>query len=141
MEEVSAHMHPGPIVPDVLIRQHEHRFGLIWSVDHETCFTDLQCRRFGRNLFQYYNTTPRRLVKKEPLEAWILRAFTGSKTDDDLILRAPLGGARQIGGALVLVQIWAWLHIPALQPQLMTDVHADPLAPLGAIWCTSFDCS
>ncbi|KAI5676324.1 hypothetical protein M9H77_07274 [Catharanthus roseus] len=27
-------------------------------------------------------------VKKEPLEAWILRAFTGSETDDDLILRA-----------------------------------------------------
>ncbi|KAI5674284.1 hypothetical protein M9H77_14648 [Catharanthus roseus] len=26
-------------------------------------------------------------VKNEPLEAWILRAFTGSKTDDDLILR------------------------------------------------------
>ncbi|KAI5673220.1 hypothetical protein M9H77_13584 [Catharanthus roseus] len=24
-------------------------------------------------------------VKKEPLEAWILRAFTGSETDDDLI--------------------------------------------------------
>ncbi|KAI5647846.1 hypothetical protein M9H77_33851 [Catharanthus roseus] len=36
MEEVSVHMHPGPIVPD--------------------------CRRFGQNLFQYYSTAPRRLV-------------------------------------------------------------------------------
>ncbi|KAI5681867.1 hypothetical protein M9H77_03095 [Catharanthus roseus] len=30
---------------------------------------------------------PRSLVKKEPLQAWILRAFTGSETDDDFILR------------------------------------------------------
>ncbi|KAI5664481.1 hypothetical protein M9H77_23804 [Catharanthus roseus] len=41
MEEVP-YVHPGPIVPDVLSRQHEHRSGLIWSGDHETCFTDLQ---------------------------------------------------------------------------------------------------
>ncbi|KAI5673058.1 hypothetical protein M9H77_13422 [Catharanthus roseus] len=61
MEEVSAHVHLGPIVPDVLTRQHEHRSGLIWSGDHKTCFTDLQCRRFGRNLFQCYSTAPRRL--------------------------------------------------------------------------------
>ncbi|KAI5681617.1 hypothetical protein M9H77_02845 [Catharanthus roseus] len=84
-------------------------------------------------------------VKKEPLEAWILRAFTGSETDDDLILcargflfysladicfpispgiwfMAALGGARQIGGALVLVQIWAWSRIPALWPQLIMDI-------------------
>ncbi|KAI5653505.1 hypothetical protein M9H77_30692 [Catharanthus roseus] len=102
MEKVPAHVHPGPIVPDVLSRQHEHRSSLIWSGDHKTCYTDLQCRRFGRNLFQCYSTAPRRLVeiidrtghfsgykvKKEPLEAWILRAFTGSKTDDDLIQRA-----------------------------------------------------
>ncbi|KAI5663678.1 hypothetical protein M9H77_23001 [Catharanthus roseus] len=60
MEEVPAHVHPGPIVPDVLTRQHEHRSGLIWSGDHETCFTDLQCRHFGRNLFQSYSTAPRR---------------------------------------------------------------------------------
>ncbi|KAI5652275.1 hypothetical protein M9H77_29462 [Catharanthus roseus] len=96
MEEVPAHVHPGHIIPDVLTRQHS----------------------IG-------------LVKKEPLEAWILRAFTGSETDDDLILRswiyfftswrsytsrflrnlvhavvhAALGGARQIGGALVTVQV------------------------------------
>ncbi|KAI5654753.1 hypothetical protein M9H77_31940 [Catharanthus roseus] len=91
MEEVPAQVHPGPIVPDVLTRQHEHRFGLIWSGDHETCFTNLQCRHFGRNLFQCYSTAPRShfsgyKLKKEPLEAWILRAFTGSETDDDLIL-------------------------------------------------------
>ncbi|KAI5667002.1 hypothetical protein M9H77_16855 [Catharanthus roseus] len=49
MEEVLAHVHPGPIVPDVLTRQHEHRSGLIWSGDHKMCFTDLQCRRFGRS--------------------------------------------------------------------------------------------
>ncbi|KAI5675573.1 hypothetical protein M9H77_06523 [Catharanthus roseus] len=59
MEEVPAHTHPGPIVPDFLTRQHEHRSGL-WSGDHETCFTDLQYRRFGRNLFQCYNTALRR---------------------------------------------------------------------------------
>ncbi|KAI5661598.1 hypothetical protein M9H77_20921 [Catharanthus roseus] len=51
MEEVPAHVHSGPIVPDILSRQHEHRSGLIWSGDHEMCFTDLQCRRFGHNLF------------------------------------------------------------------------------------------
>ncbi|KAI5670968.1 hypothetical protein M9H77_11332 [Catharanthus roseus] len=136
--------------------------GLIWSGDRETCYVNLQRRRFGRNLFQCYNAAPRKLVeiidgtglggvfrcgyieldhalitalalwglgidgtvvtghswslhpkqywidvierllgvrlslshfsgykvKKEPLEAWILRAFTGSETDDDLILRA-----------------------------------------------------
>ncbi|KAI5670859.1 hypothetical protein M9H77_11223 [Catharanthus roseus] len=65
MEEVPTHVHPGPIVTDVLSRQHVHRSGLIWSGDRET-----------------YK------VKKELLEAWILRAFTGSETDDDLILRA-----------------------------------------------------
>ncbi|KAI5648370.1 hypothetical protein M9H77_34375 [Catharanthus roseus] len=69
MEEVPAHVYPVPIVPDVLSRQHEHRSGLIWSGDHETHFSGYK-------------------VKKEPLEAWILRAFTGLETDDDLILRA-----------------------------------------------------
>ncbi|KAI5663176.1 hypothetical protein M9H77_22499 [Catharanthus roseus] len=49
---------------------HEHRSGLIWSGDHETCFTDLQCRHFGRNLFQCYSTALHRF------------------TDDDLILHA-----------------------------------------------------
>ncbi|KAI5667153.1 hypothetical protein M9H77_17006 [Catharanthus roseus] len=102
MEEVPAHVHPGLIVPDVLLRQHEHRSGLIWSGNHKTCYTDLQCRRFGRNIFQCSSTAPRRLVeiidrtshfsgykvKKEPLKAWILRVFTSSETDDDLILHA-----------------------------------------------------
>ncbi|KAI5647561.1 hypothetical protein M9H77_33566 [Catharanthus roseus] len=92
MEEVPAHVHLEPIVTDVLSRHG----------DRETCYTDLQCSRFGRNLFQCYSAAPCRLtswcavvsqplsgykVKKEPLEAWILRAFTGSETDDDLILR------------------------------------------------------
>ncbi|KAI5661157.1 hypothetical protein M9H77_20480 [Catharanthus roseus] len=63
MEEVPAHVHPRPIVPDVLSGQHEHRSGLIWSGDRETCYTDLQCRHFGWNLFQCYNTAPRRLVE------------------------------------------------------------------------------
>ncbi|KAI5649772.1 hypothetical protein M9H77_35777 [Catharanthus roseus] len=31
MEEVPAHVHPGPIVPNVLTRQHEYRSVLIWS--------------------------------------------------------------------------------------------------------------
>ncbi|KAI5667659.1 hypothetical protein M9H77_17512 [Catharanthus roseus] len=38
MEEVLAHVHPGPVVPDVLSRQHEHR-----SVVHDSfggCTTD-----------------------------------------------------------------------------------------------------
>ncbi|KAI5674124.1 hypothetical protein M9H77_14488 [Catharanthus roseus] len=136
MEEVPAHVHPGPIVIDVLSRQHEYRSGLIWSGDRETCYTDLQCRRFGRNLFQCHSAAPRRLVeiidrtghfsgykvKKEPLEAWILRAFTDSETDDDLILHM----LPDLSGNLV---------------HLMTEIQADPLAPLGAIWCTAFDCS
>ncbi|KAI5661426.1 hypothetical protein M9H77_20749 [Catharanthus roseus] len=63
MEEVPAHVHPRPIVPEVLSREHEHRSGLIWSGDHETCYTNLQCRCFGRNLFQCYSTAPCRLVK------------------------------------------------------------------------------
>ncbi|KAI5678562.1 hypothetical protein M9H77_09512 [Catharanthus roseus] len=37
MEEVPAYVHPGPINPNILTRQHEHRSGLIWSGDHETC--------------------------------------------------------------------------------------------------------
>ncbi|KAI5675914.1 hypothetical protein M9H77_06864 [Catharanthus roseus] len=61
MEEVPVHVHLGPIVTDVLSRQHEHRLGLIWSGDRETCYTDLQCRRFGRNLFQCYSAAPHRL--------------------------------------------------------------------------------
>ncbi|KAI5658827.1 hypothetical protein M9H77_27620 [Catharanthus roseus] len=58
MEEVPAYMHPGPIVPDVLTRQHEYRYALIWSGDHETCIIDLHCKRFDRKLFQAYSTAP-----------------------------------------------------------------------------------
>ncbi|KAI5672751.1 hypothetical protein M9H77_13115 [Catharanthus roseus] len=70
MEEVPVHVHQGPIVPDILTRQHEHRSGLIWSGDHETCFTDLQYRRFGRNLFQCYNTAPCRLLRGDDHTYW-----------------------------------------------------------------------
>ncbi|KAI5673626.1 hypothetical protein M9H77_13990 [Catharanthus roseus] len=83
MEEVPAHVHPGPIVTDVLSRQHEHRSGLIWSGDRETHFSGYK-------------------VKKEPLKAWILRAFTGSETDDDLILRARGFIFLLIGGHMLL---------------------------------------
>ncbi|KAI5674017.1 hypothetical protein M9H77_14381 [Catharanthus roseus] len=108
MEEVPTHVHPGPIVPDVLSRQHEHRSGLIWSEDHETCFIDLQCRYFGRNLFQCYSTTPHRLV-----ELIDRTGFRGCMTD-----RGRLSLSTDLG---------------VVQPT--------PLAPLGAIQCTSFDCS
>ncbi|KAI5674112.1 hypothetical protein M9H77_14476 [Catharanthus roseus] len=45
---------PKPCFP----QYYEHRSGLIWSGEHETCFTELQCRRFGRNLFQSYSAAP-----------------------------------------------------------------------------------
>ncbi|KAI5671601.1 hypothetical protein M9H77_11965 [Catharanthus roseus] len=113
MEEVPAHVYPGPIVLDVLSRQHEHRSCLIWSRDHGTCCTDLQCRRFGRNLFQCYSTAPRRLVE--------IIDRTGS-----------IGGCTTDLGSLSLstnLGVVAYTYI------------ANPLASLGAIWCTSFDCS
>ncbi|KAI5668974.1 hypothetical protein M9H77_18827 [Catharanthus roseus] len=52
MEEVPVHVHPGSIVSDVLTKQHKHRSGMIWSGNRETSITNLQCRCFGRNLFQ-----------------------------------------------------------------------------------------
>ncbi|KAI5682092.1 hypothetical protein M9H77_03320 [Catharanthus roseus] len=122
MEEVPAHVHPGPIVPDVLTRQHKHRFGLTGSGDHATCFTDLQCRRFGRNLFQSYSTTPCTLVKKEPLEVWILRAFTGSETDDDLILRARGFNFLLLGGHILLDFLGSLVHVRYLS--LLEDFDA-----------------
>ncbi|KAI5658213.1 hypothetical protein M9H77_27006 [Catharanthus roseus] len=42
----------------------------------------LICVRLSLSHFSGYK------VKKEPLEAWILREFTGSETDENLILRA-----------------------------------------------------
>ncbi|KAI5663439.1 hypothetical protein M9H77_22762 [Catharanthus roseus] len=71
MEEVPAHVHPSPIVPDIFTRQHEHRSGLIWNI----------------SVAIYSSVIVPLHVKKEPLEAWILREITGSGTDDDLILR------------------------------------------------------
>ncbi|KAI5658190.1 hypothetical protein M9H77_26983 [Catharanthus roseus] len=118
MEEVPAH--------------HEHRSGLIWSGDREMCYTNLQCRRFGRNLFQCYSTAPRRL----PLFQIQGEEGTIGSMDPKSVHRCTTDW-----GALVLIQIWAWSCIPTLWPQLMTEIHAGPLAPLGAIWCTTFDCS
>ncbi|KAI5681445.1 hypothetical protein M9H77_02673 [Catharanthus roseus] len=170
MEEVPAHVHPGPIVPDVLSRQHEHRSGLIWSRDHETYYTDLQCRRFGRNLFQCYSMAPlvsQPLFRIQGEEGTIgsmdLRAFTGSETDDDLILRACGFIFLLIGGHLLpdfsrnLVHVrylsllegscarqhWrVYDRLGGLSLSTYLGVNqTDPLAPLGAIWRTSFDCS
>ncbi|KAI5671501.1 hypothetical protein M9H77_11865 [Catharanthus roseus] len=110
---------------EVLVH-HEHRSSLIWSGDREICYMDLQCRRFGRNLFQCYSAAPRRLP--------LFRLQSEEGTIGSM-------NSKSIGGALVLVQIWVWSLIPTLRPQLMTEIMADPLAPLGAIWCTTFDCS
>ncbi|KAI5661872.1 hypothetical protein M9H77_21195 [Catharanthus roseus] len=74
MEEVVAHVHPGPIVADVLSRQHEH-ISAFWA-------EPIPVLQYGSSHFSGYK------VKKEPFEAWILRAFTGSETDDDPMLRA-----------------------------------------------------
>ncbi|KAI5658633.1 hypothetical protein M9H77_27426 [Catharanthus roseus] len=111
----------------------------------------------GVSVTIYSSVTVRLHVKKEPLEAWILRAFTGSETDDDLIMRTRgfifllLGGHAVVHGSFrgcttyrgslshsTGLGVVAYSCIAA---QLMTDVQGDPLAPLGAIWCTSFDCS
>ncbi|KAI5681070.1 hypothetical protein M9H77_02297 [Catharanthus roseus] len=75
-------MHLGPIVPDVLSRQHEHRSGLIWSGDHETCYTDLQCKHFGRNLFQCYSTAPTIKYSKYTGQKYnnFARTYYGSNT-------------------------------------------------------------
>ncbi|KAI5648873.1 hypothetical protein M9H77_34878 [Catharanthus roseus] len=62
MEEVPLHVHLDPIVYDVLTREHDHRFGLIWSGDRAMAIIDIQCRRFGRNLFQAYSGAPCRLI-------------------------------------------------------------------------------
>ncbi|KAI5656522.1 hypothetical protein M9H77_25315 [Catharanthus roseus] len=58
------------------------------------------------------------------------------RNNSSATVRLPLGW-----WSLLTKLIWAWSRIPALRPQLITDVQADLLAPLGAIWCTSFDCS
>ncbi|KAI5653017.1 hypothetical protein M9H77_30204 [Catharanthus roseus] len=64
MEEVPAYVHPGPIVPDVLTRQHEHRYELIWSGDHETCNNhSIGCARVlgftdrGVTYYRHYQNT------------------------------------------------------------------------------------
>ncbi|KAI5662737.1 hypothetical protein M9H77_22060 [Catharanthus roseus] len=188
-------MHLGPIVPDILTRQLEHRLGLIWSRDYETYITDLQCRRFSRNLFQSYSTAPHRSVdiidrtgfggvfrygyigldhvlitalvehwrpkthtfhmtygevKKEPLEAWILREFTCSETDDVLILHVRGFIFFLLGGHMLLDFSGNLVHVYYLNlledfeaistynwgscAQLLRHIQQDLLAPLGAMW-------
>ncbi|KAI5668722.1 hypothetical protein M9H77_18575 [Catharanthus roseus] len=83
MEEIPAHVHPGPIVPDVLTRQHEHRSDLIWSGDHEMCIIDLQCRSFGRNLFQAYSTVPRNVGEDDDDKDHFDEDYAVSSESDD----------------------------------------------------------
>ncbi|KAI5682608.1 hypothetical protein M9H77_03836 [Catharanthus roseus] len=71
-------------------------------------------------------------VKKEPLEAWILRAFTGSETDDDLMLCA-----RSLSHTAYLGVV----AYPCIAASVDDGCSGRPLASLGAIWCTSFHCS
>ncbi|KAI5673087.1 hypothetical protein M9H77_13451 [Catharanthus roseus] len=41
----------------------------------------------------------------------------------------------------IVPDIWTWSRVRVLQPQLLRHVQQDPLAPLGAMWCTLFDCN
>ncbi|KAI5650481.1 hypothetical protein M9H77_36486 [Catharanthus roseus] len=76
MEEVPTHVYLGPIVRDVLTRQHEHRSG--------SCAPDMS-------------------------------------------------------GSLVHVQYISLLEDFETIDTYNRHVHPDPLTPLGAMWCTSFD--
>ncbi|KAI5652512.1 hypothetical protein M9H77_29699 [Catharanthus roseus] len=82
MVEVPTHMHPSLIVPNVLMRHHEHRSRLIWS--------------------------------------HMLPGFSGS-----------LNHVRYIN----LLEDFEAINTYSCHVQL------DPLAPFGAMWCTSFDLS
>ncbi|KAI5667841.1 hypothetical protein M9H77_17694 [Catharanthus roseus] len=52
-----------------------------------------------------------RKVKKEPLEAWILREFTRSETDDDLIMRARRFIFLLLGGHMLLDMSGSLIHV------------------------------
>ncbi|KAI5661922.1 hypothetical protein M9H77_21245 [Catharanthus roseus] len=112
MEEVPAHVHPSPIVPDVLTRQHEHRSGVIWSGDRET--------------FAIYSSVT--------LRTWIFiwtvvhGSFRGCMID-----RGSLSHSTDLG-------VVTYTCIAASVDDRCSG-GADPLAPLGVIWCTCFDCS
>ncbi|KAI5656292.1 hypothetical protein M9H77_25085 [Catharanthus roseus] len=102
-------------------------------------------------------------VKKESLEAWISGEFTGSETDDDLIMRARrfiflllrahklpdmwalmrgnFRGYMTDKGIPCATSIWAWSRIIILRPQLDKHVEQDPRTLLCAMWCTLFDLS
>ncbi|KAI5680939.1 hypothetical protein M9H77_02166 [Catharanthus roseus] len=87
MEEVPAH--------------HEHRSGLIWSGDHETCYSDLQCRRFGGT----YSSVTVRFPTYASRLLWEFGScvYLSLLEDIDAIKTYcwALGGARQIGGPSV----------------------------------------
>ncbi|KAI5670995.1 hypothetical protein M9H77_11359 [Catharanthus roseus] len=136
MEDVPTHVHTGLIVPDILTRQHEHRSGLIWSGDHETCITDLHCRCFGLNLFQVYSMTPHRLIDiidRTGLEGAFRCGYIGLDHALTMPMRGSFRGCTTDKGALMLLQTWAWSRIPVLHPQLDRHVKLDPRAPLGAM--------
>ncbi|KAI5652785.1 hypothetical protein M9H77_29972 [Catharanthus roseus] len=120
MEEVPAHVHSGPIVPDVLTRQHEHKFGLIWGGDRETSITNLQCRRFGINLFRAYNRAPCKLIdiidRTGLGRTSVHGSFRGCTTD-----RGSPSPTLDLG----LVK---YFYIAA---SATLAVYPDPLAPLG----------
>ncbi|KAI5669507.1 hypothetical protein M9H77_19360 [Catharanthus roseus] len=87
MEEVPAHVHPGPILPDVLTRQHEHRSSLICNVSVAIYFR---------------------------LTASMHGSFMRCTTDRGS---------------------------PSATSDLGLVAYSYLLAPLGAMWCTSFDLS
>ncbi|KAI5648979.1 hypothetical protein M9H77_34984 [Catharanthus roseus] len=56
-------------------------------------------------------------------------------------MRDDFSGCTTDRGALVQLQIWAWLHILVVCPYLDRRVKQDPGGPFGTMWCTSFDLS
>ncbi|KAI5672650.1 hypothetical protein M9H77_13014 [Catharanthus roseus] len=104
MEEVSVHMHPGPIVTDLQSEE-----GTIGSMDSESVHRFRDRRRSNPARSWIYFLTYWQIHASQ-----LLREF-GSRVLPYCVLgflyrqmcTAALGGARQIGGALVLLQIWA----------------------------------
>ncbi|KAI5657737.1 hypothetical protein M9H77_26530 [Catharanthus roseus] len=110
MKEVPAHVHLGPIVPDVLTRQHGHRSGLIWSRDHETSTTDLQCRRFDRNLFQAYSGALRRILRPAVLTIGGLHRYHHHLRHRSLVLQRK-SRPSSASAWFVSVVPWVALHL------------------------------
>ncbi|KAI5668593.1 hypothetical protein M9H77_18446 [Catharanthus roseus] len=114
MEEVPAHVHLGPIVPDVLSRQHEHISGLIWSGDHETYLIE---RLLGVQLS--------------------LSHFSGYKA----VVHGGFGRCTTDWRGVSVSSDLGVVAYTCIAASADAEIQADPLAPLGAIWCTLFDCS